>query len=91
MTHSRQADGGSRVLPGSLDRGGRPWRAARLPEPWLDILIAAVIVVVMASPILFTNRPLPIDLTNDIWLGSAMSSFGAHWTTATTLHQHQFI
>jgi hypothetical protein len=39
----------------------------------IDIVIAAAIIVVLAAPVLFTNRAFMIDLTNDLWMGSVMS------------------
>ena len=39
----------------------------------MDILVSAVVVVVVAGPILVTNRGLNGDVTNTMWLGTAMS------------------
>lgn len=72
MTPGNGAGSGSSV-PGPFGRGPRQRPRGPLPDPWLDVLIAAAAVVVMAGPILFTNRPLPPEFTNDIWLGLVVS------------------
>jgi hypothetical protein len=44
----------------------------------VDVLIGAVVVAAMASPILLTNRPLMVDATNDMWMGMVMSHSLSH-------------
>ena len=36
-------------------------------------MIAALFVVVVSSPILFTNRVFQVDMTNFMWMGSSTS------------------
>ena len=68
---------------GDMDADGE---ASRQPsfQRWfprghsIDILVGTVVVAVMASPILITNRGLNGDVTNTMWMGTAMSHSLAH-------------
>ncbi len=52
-------------------------------ETGIDVLIAAIVIGVLAGPVLFTNRPFMVDLTNDLWMGSVMSHSLVHGVPPT--------
>jgi len=59
-----------------LQRGAR----ARLPKPWvIDVAIATLAVLLIASPLLFTSDGFAPDFTNAIWLaGNQEHAIAAH-------------
>jgi hypothetical protein len=54
-----------------LDRVDNRRVRGRLPKPWvIDLAIATLAVLLIASPLLFTSDGFAPDLTNDIWFAS---------------------
>ncbi len=61
---SEEDDLGGSSSQGPLAQQGRGRRRGIPPDVLWDVLIGAVVVVVMASPVLFTDRAFMIDFTN---------------------------
>ncbi len=53
-------------------------RRRRFERPWSDVSIAGAVILVLSSPVLFTNRVFAVDTTNALWLGSIMRESLSH-------------
>jgi len=55
-----------------------PRARRRFERPWSDVAIAGAVILVLSSPVLFTNRVFAVDTTNALWLGSIMRQSLSH-------------
>jgi len=55
-----------------------PRPRCRFESLGLDVLIAGAVIVVLSSPVLFTNRVFAVDTTNALWMGSIMRQSLSH-------------